>query len=306
MAELVQTLKRIIQFPLDAFSRTRRAVAWLLAYLSLRVCGLEVRAKDVWRGKYSSTQHQNLNLDNAGDLPLLLDTARVCLANAQDRRSVVSDKCKTLLTVSSILLTLIGLLLPKFIHLQQTWMGVSFFIAMGALLNTIILLLVFFDVGADMEIDVGPDDVARDTKDMQKNLINSHLQCQTALDNRTDYLVDLYKAARFFFLSAFSLVILLFATSFFARSSVGVTEDVIVRLRSDTAMIELLRGPMGDKGEKGDKGDEGDRGVKGEKGDRGFQPPFDFDALVSRVLNDPRFRDKPKVQPSSPDRNQPG
>ena len=305
MAWIFGLLNRIIQLLLDAFYWARRAIVWLLAYSSLRLCGIEAEVGAVWRGKYASTEHQNLELGNAGDLPRLLETARVCMRNAQDRRAIVSDKFKTLLTVSAVLLTLIGLLLPKFIHLDEEWMSITFYVAMGALLNTIILLLVFVDVGADMDIALGPDDVALEPDDMQKNLINLHLQCQTALDNRTNYLVDLYKAARFFFLSAFTLVVMLFAVDFFNHAPVDVSEQVIMRLRSDRAMIDLLRGPKGDKGDKGEKGDQGDHGLKGEKGDRGPQPPMDMDALVTRLLQDARFGDKQELQSVPPDHNQP-
>ncbi|MCH8805656.1 MAG: collagen-like protein [Planctomycetes bacterium] len=297
MNRIVRLLVQIFQFLFDAFFQTRKAFVWLLTFLSLRLCGVEIGAKDVWHGSYSTTVHKDLNLDKAGDLPRFLDTVKVCLTTAQDRRAVVSDKCRTLLTVSSVLLTLIALLLPKFIHLDDAWMAVTFYIAMSALLNTIILLLVFFDVGVDMDISLDSDDVALDAKDMQKNLINLHRQCQATLDNRTNYLVDLYKAARFFFLSAFALVVLLFAVSSAVRSHVDLTEEIIMRLRADTAMINLLRGP---KGEKGNKGDQGDRGVRGERGDRGPQPRLDLDALVARLLKDPRFWTKLEIQTSPP------
>ena len=198
--------QRIQRF-LDAFYWCRRGVTWFLAYSSLRACGIEISVKDVWEGTYSEPKHVNRTLDQATELSELLSTAKECLQSAQRRRSVISDKCKMLLTFSSLLLGLIGLLLPKSFAFDPVWMRVVFFGAVAALLNTVVLLLVFVDVGRETAISLDQGDVEWKSEDLKKNLINLHIRCQTDLENRTDYLVDLYKAARFFFLSAFSICI---------------------------------------------------------------------------------------------------
>jgi len=281
---------QIIQWPLDAFYWCRRGIAWLLAYCSLRAYGLEVSAKNVWHGTYSKRQHVDRNLEKAGDPPGLLATAKECLRNAQDRRSVVTDKCKTLLTVSSLLLALIGLFLPKSFAFDATWMRNIFFVAVAALLNTVTLLLVFFDVGKETEISLDQTDVELSSDDVKKNLINLHLKCQTDMENRTDYLVDLYKSARFFFLSAFTIVVLLFSVNFFSQSPTDETERIIERLRGEPKLIELLRGPKGEKGDKGGKGDRGEIGDTGAKGDRGEKGAVDTDRVIQQLLSDPRLK----------------
>ncbi len=232
---------QLIQWPLDAFYWCRKGIAWLLAYCSLRAYGLEVSARNVWHGTYSNRQHVDLDLGQAGDPSGLLAMAKEGLKNAQDRRTVVTDKCKTLLTVSSLLLALIGLFLPKSFAFDAMWMQVVFFGAVMALLNTVTLLLVFFDVGKETEISLDQAYVEMSSDDVKKNLINLYLRCQTDTENRTDYLVDLFKAARFFFLSAFTIVVLLFSVNFFSESPNDETERII----QERCLYSLSRGDRG-------------------------------------------------------------
>ena len=135
------------------------------------------------------------------------------------------------------------------------------------------------------EVDLEP-------KDFAKNRINLYLQCQVALDNRTDYLVDLYKVARFFFLSSFTLIVILFSISFVSSSARSDASEIIRQLRSDPELIELLRGPKGGQGGQGNKGDQGERGPQGQKGDNGQDAVIDEEKIVDRILNDPRWRKK--------------
>lgn len=281
---------RVIQWPFDAFYWCRRGITWFLAYCSLRLYGLEVSAKDVWTGTYSKRQHVNRDLNKANDLPGLLTMAKECLESARDRRSVVSDKCKTLLTVSSLLLGMIGLFLPKSFAFDDMWMRVVFFAAVSALLNTVTLLLVFFDVGTETEVSLDQEDVALASDDVKKNLINLHLRCRSDMENRTDYLVDLYRTARFFFLSAFTIVLLLFSVSFFSQSRTDETERIIQGLRGDPKLIDLLRGPKGETGDKGERGELGQKGGTGEKGDRGERGTVDTERIIQQLLGDPQLK----------------
>lgn len=247
----------LIQKLLDGFWWLRKWVISCLAYISLRVYGSEVSFQSIWLEKFPSKTNANLNLDKAKDLPGLLSVAKECLKVAESRRAVVTDKCKPLLTLSSLLLGLVGVLLPTAFAFDALWMRMLFFASALALLNTVALLLVLFAVGASSVISLDQDEVALEKDDLQKNLINSNLQCQADMDQRTDYLVEVYKAARFYFLSAFTVVVILFAISFFSQSTGDQTERVIRELRSDPHLIELLRGPKGEIGKDGDHGKDG-------------------------------------------------
>lgn len=285
-----------VQRCLDGFYTARSWMANVLAYLSLRVYGFEeISLAEVSHAAYRGMEHKDRSLEHVHDPDLIVAESKACLQNAQARRSAITDKCKTLFTLSSLLLGLIGVLLPKSLAFDALWMRVICFLAVLALLNTIVLLLTFFDVGSDTEVSLDQEQVDLEAGNFKKSLINLYLRCQVAMDNRTDYLVDLYKAARFFFLLAFTVVALLFSVNFLLDAPKNRTEDVIRALRSDPSLIELLRGPKGDIGPKGHSGDPGAQGADGkpgDKGDRGMDAILDEDSLIERILNDPRFKNK--------------
>jgi len=285
-----------LQRCLDNFHASRSWLANGLAYVSLRLYGFgDVTLAEVSHGAYQGLAHKDRSLEHIQDADLIVAESKACLQNAQARRSAITDKCKTLFTLSSLLLGLIGVLLPKSLAFDALWMRVVCFLAVLALLNAVMLLLTFFDVGRDTEVSLDQEQVDLEAGDFKKSLLNLYLRCQVALDNRTDYLVDLYKAARFFFLLAFTVVVLLFSVNFLFDSSKSRTEEVIRALRSDPKFIELLRGPKGDTGLKGDTGDQGIRGADGRQGSRddsGKDLVIDEDKLIERILDSPRLKKK--------------
>lgn len=283
----------LVQRLLDGFHSLRQWLVTRLAFYSLRLYGLEdLTLGDVGCGSYSRQKHTDRKLENAKDLDALVAASRECLDNANNRRAAITDKCKTLLTMSSLLMGLVGFLLPKAFAFDATWMRVFGFLAMLALMNTITLLLIFFGVGRDSEVSLEQDDVDLDSENFKKSLINLYLRCQIDMDNRTNYLVDLYKAARFFALLAFAVFVALFSINFLCNSPRDQTKRIIRELRSDPALIELLRGPKGDEGEKGEQGDPGLQGRVRPKGERGQDATFDEERIIERLRNDPRLSEK--------------
>ena len=268
-----------LQKVLDAFYYTRRWVVTSVVYLSLRLYGSEVLFDSLWSRTFDSAKHTDLNLDAAKDLDTLHSEAQESLKRAEARRAVIIDKCKVLFTLSSLLLAAIGLLMPKAFSFSHCWMRILFFLATLAFVNVVVLLVFFFGVGNEMKVALHQDQVGLEGKDLKKSLLNLYLKCATAAENRTDFLVELYKVAQFFFLSAFTIIALLFAVNFFTQSPDEEMKDVLKRLRGNQAFIDSIRGDKGDSGAKGDKGDrgpQGERGAKGDKGDSGAttnQPP---------------------------------
>jgi hypothetical protein len=186
-----------------------------------------------------------------------------------------------LLTLSSLLLGLVGALLPKQLAFDAIWMKALVFLSVLTLLNAVALLIVFFGVGRDMVITLDQSDIDLEKDDLKKSLINTYLQCQTNSDCRTNYLVDLYKTARFFFLTAFSALVLLFSVNFILHSESDQAKTVIAELRSDPKLIELLRGPRGERGEAGTAGQSGPRGEKG---------IVDANEVADKLVKDPRLK----------------
>ncbi len=281
----------LFQAVLDFFFYARQHVVTLLAYLTLRVYGKEITYSDVKAGTFNSRTPSTLSLDNAGDIDTLLKMSEESVANAEKRRGVVTDKCKTLFTLGSLLLGLVGLLLPRYLAFDSAWMRGLSVVAIAILFNAIIILLMFFDVGQDMEVSLSQSDIPLDHTNLAKSLLNSYLRCCAASENRTDYLVELYRAARFCFLSALTIVAGVVLASLLTNSPADQAERIVREIRSDPSLTSLLTGPKGDVGQKGGRGDRGGNGLKGDKGDKGERgPDADVDGIVTRLLSDARFK----------------
>jgi hypothetical protein len=251
-----------LQQILDAFYWLRKHFVTAITYFSFRLYGSEINWSQLRDGKFDSTKHNDRNLDQAGDLSLLLSEAKDGLKDSEARLAVVTDKCKNLLTVSSFLLTLVTVLIAK-VSFDSVLMRICFVISALAFFDTIILLMVFFDVGVGMTINITQQEVELRTDDLRKCLINLYFRCRTVLDNRTDYLVEVYKVARFFFLSAFTVLVSMLILQLFLMAPNDSAKAVVRELRADTNFLQSV------KGEKGDPGPKGDPGLRGEKGDNG-------------------------------------
>ncbi len=285
-------MKKAIQGILDCCFYARQHAVTAIAFLTLRVYGKEIAYGDVKAGTFESRRPSPLSLEDAQDVESLLDMSKESLANAEKRRTVITDKCKTLLTLGSLLLGVIGLLLPKYLAFDSLLMRGLSVVAIAILFNAIVLLLMFFDVGQDMEVSLEQADIALDKTNLKKSRLNRHLKCTAASENRTDYLVELYRAARFCLLSALTIVAGLVLASVMMNSPADQTQRIVRELRSDPALINLLRGPKGDDGKTGNQGNQGLAGLKGdrgEKGDRGSNA--DVNDVIARLLSDARFHE---------------
>jgi hypothetical protein len=276
-----------LQSVLDRFYYTRQHIVTVLAYLTLRTYGKEIAYGDVKVGTFASRKPSPLSLEDVKDIDTLLELSKESVASAEKRRGVVTEKCKTLLTLGSLLLGVVGLLLPKYLAFDAVWMRGLSVVAIALLFNAIIILLMFFDVGQDMEVSLQQADVALDQIDLKKSLLNRHMHCCAVSENRTDYLVELYRAARFCFLSALTIVAGLVLMSLLMNSPADQTERIVREIRSDPTLIDLLRGPKGDAGQKDDRGDQTAARLKSYQGDQ--VPDANVYDIVTRVISDPRL-----------------
>jgi hypothetical protein len=103
-----------------------------------------------------------------------------------------------------------------------------------------------------MTIGIDQNEVELTSDDFEKCLVNQYFECATNLDNKTDYIVEVYKAARFFFLSAFTLVIILFAFKSFLISPNESAKVVARELLTDTNLLRSVRGERSDSGSSND------------------------------------------------------
>jgi hypothetical protein len=265
-----------MQRVLDNFFYLRKFVVDCLTFVSIRIYGIECTFADVKKRAYSHARHADLNLDDAKDLDTLLASAKDRFKDAIDRRAFVTDKAKTLITLNSALLAILAAFLPKAADFDSVSVSVLFYGGVLLLLNALVIMWVYFDIKGETVLELQQTEVGLDKDNLKKSLVNSYLQCQVGTDNVTDYLADLYKTARFLFLAGFLVVFVIFSVNYFSRSQSSDAERIIQQLRSDPKLIELLRGPRGergDKGEQGERGPQGDRGSQGEKGQQGERGP---------------------------------
>jgi hypothetical protein len=279
-----------LQFALDKFYFARKNASTFVVYATLRVYGVEVSYKDVKDGTYQTRVHNPLNLDEAGNIDALLALSEACLTKADQRRTSITDKCKTLFTFGSLLLGVIGLLLPKYLAFGSLWMKGLAFAAIALLLNAIVVMLSFFDVGVEMDVSLEQDDVPLDEQNLKKSIVNRNLQCEVSTQNRSDYLVNVYQATRFCLCSATTIVAGLVMYSLLVSNPDETPERIVRELRSDPKLVELLRGPKGPQGQIGPPGVRGPVGSKGETGSPG--KPGDtpsIDDILSQLLSDERL-----------------
>lgn len=256
------------------------AFAWLhglrtgflnrLTYVSFVIYGFEDYTLSRIKDKGKDETWQKLSFADEADLDVLLAEARNRLSVADERRTTVSEKCKTLLTIGSLVFAAVTILLPKWVTLDGLAQRGLFVLAMLALLNSVVLLLVFIDIGGEKVVSFGNNEAGHDAATLKGGLVNQYMDCVRSIDSRTDYLVDVYRTARFFLSSAIAIVVLLFVIQVAtARSSNA--SDIIRELRSNPELIELLRGPKGESGPSGERGLTGPQGATGPAGPPGPQ-----------------------------------
>lgn len=262
---------------LDWMFYARKFVVDCITFASIRLYGIEATFADIQRRGYIQGRHVNLKLDDSKDLETLLALANDQYKSALGRREYVTDKAKTLITLNSVLLAILAAFLPKLTDFPSLWISLPFYGGVLLLLNALLIMWMYYDIKGETVLELQQSEVGLKKDDLKKSLINSYLRCQVDTDNFTDYLADLYKTARFYFLFGFIVIFGIFSINYFLRPyPYGGPKEVIQELRSNPELIDLLRGPKGEKGEHGEqgpKGDVGPQGRRGPKGDRGEKGP---------------------------------
>lgn len=267
-----------MQSCLDTFFYCRKFIMDCVTFLSIRIYGIECSFEEVSKRKYSGNDHLDLNLDAAGDVDTLLSLAKDRHKESLDRRSFVTDKVKTLVTWNSALLGILAAFLPKATEFESPLLTGIFYCGVLLVLNALIMIWLYFDIKGETVLELEQEEVGLDSKNLKKSLINSHLRCQADTDKITDFLADLYKAARFYLLSGFLIVFVVVSLCLLIPfKSQNSSTPMIEELRGNPDLIELLRGPKGLKGDRGIQGPKGETGPQGELGMKGEQGPKAWD-----------------------------
>lgn len=234
---------------LDAFYGFLKYVTTAITYGAFYIFGSEVTWVQMWNEKFDSRKHTDLVLAQDSNLDLLLQEAKESQKTAEARHASISDKCKTLLTLSSMILAFVSVLLPR-TSIDLVWTKFLFFAVTLLMMVAVILFTVFFGVRTGMRITITQKEAEFDKDAFKKALINSYFQCATDQENQNDYLVEVFKVARFFFLSALMALVLLFAVNFFITSPAPQVKAKSGDLRSDTNFLQSAHGENSDQAAK--------------------------------------------------------
>jgi hypothetical protein len=273
---------------INGFFHARAFCMNSIVFILVRFFGPEMSFEAVKNVRYFGKKYENINLDEA-DIETLLPIAKDCLAAAEDRRNSIIDKSKSLLTLSTLLLTAAGILVSRFLTFDRPWIQVIFLLAAILLVGCIILLLAFMAVGGESVISIEKGHAKLSAVDLKKSLFNDIMHCETEFGLRTDYMVDVYKAARFYYLSSFFLVVVLFVMTFFSRKPDDENTKLLRSIKESVIAIQGRPGRDGADGKNGQPGTPGVPGLQGLKGESGTPAVLDNDKIMREIFADPRM-----------------
>ncbi|MEO1496195.1 MAG: hypothetical protein AAFV43_03500 [Planctomycetota bacterium] len=244
----------------------------LVVFLAIRVYGLNLDLSDIRRGAYERQRIDRPDVSASDGLDDLLDMSKACFDSADERRSIASDKCKVLLTIASILFGAVGLS----IRLDAVWMAdVLAFVAALALVVALLVLLQFMRVGQESEPIVDALMCRQAVATRKRQLIQDYLKCTMDAHNRTDFLVDLYSAARFYVQVAVFATFMMLTLNVFWQSQQEKPSKVLL-VGIDDGVPQLLSGP---------------RGKTGPAGTDGKDAVVDYTELLLKLSESERFTD---------------
>ncbi|MGB3491880.1 MAG: hypothetical protein WBA57_04080 [Elainellaceae cyanobacterium] len=232
-------IQRTWRTVLDRLYYFREGVSTFITFISLHIYASEITWSEIKKGKIRSTKQVDLKLDDAKELDLLLSEVKCRLAEAEERRNSTTDKCKSLVTLSSLVLAASGIVVSK-TSLDSTWAQVILVLVALLLIHVVILISMHFAVGADMQPTVDQHDASLSGDDLRKSLINTYLKCQADRNDRVNFLVEVYKGARFYFLLGLTLIIILLVSTFPTSPKEDVASTVAKQLAENTPFIERL------------------------------------------------------------------
>ena len=233
------SIARTWRITLDGFYHFREWLTTLITFLSLHLYASEITWSQIKKGKIKSPVQVNLKLDDAKELDLLLSEVKCRLAEAEKRRDTTTDKCKSLVTLSSLVLAASGIVVSK-ANLNSTWTQLMLVLAALLLIHVVILISMHFAVSADTHPTIDQHDASLSGDDLRKSLINTYLKCQADRNERVNFLVELYKGARFYFLLGLTLIIVLLVATLSAPPKKDLSSTVAKQLSENAPFIENL------------------------------------------------------------------
>jgi hypothetical protein len=233
-------------------------------WLGLLVCGIECSLKAVRNRSYDKAPPLP-DVDSLKPTETLRDAAKGELTSAENRRKIVDDKAR-------MLLTLVGLLIPVTATLATriAWPAMIV-LPLVCFLFSALLLIGYLGVGKGMQPTLTVEEAGYEEEPLKRQMIYDALASARMTEQATDFLVDVYRAGlRALFVGLLSVVGI--AIVAYVRPNDAALR-IIQQLRSDPALLRELRGPQGPSGPTGPAGPQGIPGPQGPPGPAGPPTP---------------------------------
>jgi hypothetical protein len=191
------------------------------------------------------------------NVDLLLEEAGKFKAEEEKRHKSIDEKNKVLLTVSALLVTADAAL---FSRVEPRWV---LLLPLLPIMVTIFLVVRYFRVQDFRVVDLHSIKWTGDTNMAKKNLANEYLGCASHLSPRNDFRIGIFRAATRALIIGIFLFLPVFIIAVFSPSN---GNEALRALRSNSQIMDELRGPMGPQGPPGPQGQPGQQGLQGPMG----------------------------------------
>lgn len=240
-----------------------RVVTWL-EWRLLRLFFIDCSLEEVRERRYIAAPNGAavvpgmMDVEDSDDF---LGLAKEVFDQSEKRKATIDDKCKTVLTISSISMAIITSLLPR---LPLPYLGI---IPLLFIFASAFLVLVHLNVSRFRYPKLDAEYARLDASTRKKRRIIDYLKDACWNESVIDFHVDVYRASnRALRLGLLILLLLAVVGSIFGSI---MEERAIQVLRADPKMVRLLQGPQGETGPQGPKGETGPPGPKGDPGPSG-------------------------------------
>jgi hypothetical protein len=186
-----------------------------MVWIAMRLLGSDCTVQHIENQRFAEPMPQKLDLDGAKDLDTLLVTVKEAYKASVDRRGVLTDKCKTLATLCTLVIAAAGIMLPKPFSINLGWPWLILFFGALCLFLAIWIVLSYSRSLYEVVLQLLPQETSLESQELKKSLINSYYQCHINHDERNKVLGTLYSAARLYFLIGLTVVGAFFAIEFF-------------------------------------------------------------------------------------------
>ncbi len=214
--------KSLITFVFDGLYNTRKYLLDNVVYYSFIFYGFEeipFRAIDErsYRNAEGEKKCEEMNLSGNWDLDPLLKIAELEYRASGERHDVLKEKCREIRLFCALIIGVIGLLVPKFLvgDNHAYWVLIPVVVSVLFVCLSVAVLLVFWDKMSWSVVRLDDDLLKCQGSDLKVYLIKEYHLAAFRNDLRIDYLADVVKVARFYFMLAFAALAFALITSIF-------------------------------------------------------------------------------------------